>query len=367
MAAWTIKTPLYDIPTYIRSHINAHCSVKMEFPLEKLPSGEPVLHLLKPRGYINTLAELRLQIYELAFAFPIETVHLERFSSANHGEIWSPESNAIAGECSFYPYGLKRIPEALQIEALTSAYKNTIFKATQMDQIIRLFPMLGHVGLANIETIQIDWIKTEEVSFANGFAIKYSDEQAFQVISLLKSMPRLQHLSIQLNGYAFTLAYTNVKHRRTQSLDKHSDIFETYQHIYHVSHYYDQQTGNRVDLSDAPHGSMVDIPHIGTLWKAGPKPRYDFVPFLHLNIALCDPFFEALASLRGLKSFELKQTPHLPGGLDERIPALLERTITRAIADSTDLDADDNPWLQQAAALEVKKEGLSLRSKSKVI
>lgn len=308
------------------------------------------------------MVELRLQIYELAFAFPVETVHLEKFSSANHEEIWSPERDSIAGECSFYPYGLKRVPESLQIEALACAYKNTVFKATQMDQIIRLYPMLGHVGLANIETIEIDWIKTEQASFANGFAIKYSDEQAFQAISLLRCMPRLRHLSIQLNGYAFTFAYANVKHRRTQFLEKDSDFFETYRTSYAVSHYHDQQ-GNRVDLSDIPPGSIVDVPHIGTLWKAGS--RYDFVPFLHLKIALCDPFFEAIASLIGLKSFELKQTPHLPGGLDDQIPALLKRTITRTITDPTNLDPDDNPWLTQVSALEVKDEGLFLRSKSK--
>lgn len=309
------------------------------------------------------MVELRLQIYELAFAFPVETVHLEKFSSANHEEIWSPERDSIAGECSFYPYGLKRVPESLQIEALACAYKNTVFKATQMDQIIRLYPMLGHVGLANIETIEIDWIKTEEASFANGFAIQYSDEQAFQAISLLKSMPRLRHLSVQLNGYAFTLAYANAKQRRTQSLEKDSDLFEAYRLTHVVTHYHDQQ-GNRIDLNEVPPGSIVDIPRIGTVWKA--KCRYEFVSFLHLKIALCDPFFEALAGLHGLKSFELKQTPRLPGGLDAQIPALLERTITstRVISDPTNQDLD-NPWLQQAAALEVKDEGLFLRCKSR--
>ncbi|KAE9972688.1 hypothetical protein BLS_003930 [Venturia inaequalis] len=346
MADWPTKPPLYDISTYIRCRIDAHCSVKMAFPLEKLPY------------------ELRLRIYELAFALPSETVHLENFSSTNHEEIWSPESHSIAGECSFYPYGLKRIPESLQIEALACAYKNTIFKATQMNQIIRLYPMLGHVGLANIETIEIDWIKTEDVSFANGFAIQYSDEQAFQAISLLKSMPRLKNLSVQLNGYAFTLAYANAKQRRTQSLEKDNDLFETYQLRQVISHYYDQR-GNRIDLSDTPSGSTVDTPRLGSLWKV--KSRYEFVSFLHLHIALCDPFFNALASLQGLKSFELKQTPHLPGGLDPQIPALLERTVTgaRAVVDPTNVDPSGNPWITQAAALEVKDEGLFLRLKHK--
>ncbi|TID20944.1 hypothetical protein E6O75_ATG05709 [Venturia nashicola] len=309
----------------------------MTFPLEKLPS------------------ELRLRIYELAFAFPMETVHLERFTFPNHEEIWSPEKHAIAGECSFYPYGLKRIPESLQIEALACAYKNTIFKATQMDQIIRLYPRLGHVGLANIEIVEIDWIKTEDVSFANGFAIKYSDEQALQAISLLKSMPRLKHLSIQLNGYAFTLAYVNVKHRRTQSLKKDSDLFEAYRLRDVISHYHDQQ-GNRIDVGDIHPGSIVEIPSFGTWWKV--KSRYECVSYLHLNIALCDPFFEALASLQGLKTFGLMQTPHLPEGLDPQIPALLERTITtsRALVDPANPSLDDNPWLAQAKALDVKDE-----------
>lgn len=309
---------------------------------------------------IDTLAELRLRIYELAFAFPRETVHLEKFSTTNHEEIWSPEGRPIAGECSFYPYGLKRVPESLQIEALACAYKNATFKATQMNQIIRLYPMLGHVGLANIETIEIDWIKTEDVSFANGFAIQYSDEQAFQAISLLKSMPRLKNLIIQLNGYAFTLAYANAKQRRTQSLEKENELFETYQLRQVTSHYHDRQ-GNRIDLGDIPTGSTVDIPRLGPLWKV--KSRHEFVSFLHLNIALCDPFFDALATLGGLKSFQLKQTPHLPGGLDPQIPALLERTVTgtRTVGDLTNLASNDNPWLSQAAALEVKDEGLFLR------
>lgn len=200
--------------------------------------------------------------------------------------------------------------------------------------------MLGRIGLENIETIHIDWIKTEEVSFATPSAIDHSDTQASQVMSLLKSMPRLRHLSIQLNGYAFTLAYANAKYRRTYSLDRYSDFFENYRLMYALSHYYDQQ-GNRVDVNDTPPGSVVEMPHLGRLWKV--KGMYDFVPFLHLNIAMCDPFFGALARLGGLKSFELKQSPHLPGGLDEKIHALLKCTIT----DPMKSDPDDNPWFRQ--------------------
>lgn len=220
-----------------------------------------------------------------------------------------------------------------------------------MDQIIRLYPLLGRVGLANIETIHIDWIKTEETSFANGFAIQYSDAQAFQVISLLKAMSRLRNLTIQLNGYAFTLAYANVKHRRTYSLDKHSDFFESYRLTCAMSHYYDDK-GIRVDLSTISPGSVVETPHFGNLWKTGPG--YDFVAFLHINIALCDPFFEALASLRGLKTFKVKQSPHLPGGLDDQISKLLERSATAPM----NTEADDDPWLHQLEQLkQISKAG----------
>jgi hypothetical protein len=182
--------------------------------------------------------------------------------------------------------------------------------------------MLGRVGMENIETIHIDWIKTEEVNFVTPSALDHNDTQALQVVSLLKSMTRLRHLSIQLNGYAFTLAYANANYRRTQSLEL--DFFENYQLTYPITHYHTTQ-GNRIDVVDKPIGSVLEMPHHMPLWKVR---KYDYVPFLHIDIARCDPFFEALASLSGLKSFELKQSPHLPGGLDPNIEEVLETTVT---------------------------------------
>jgi hypothetical protein len=244
------------------------------------------------------------------------------------------ETALIAGDCNFYPYGLKRIPEPLQDEALAIAYQTTIFKATQMDQIFRLYPMLGRVGLENIESIHIDWIKTEEVNFATPSALDHNDAQATQVISLLKSLPRLRHLSIQLNGYAFTLAYVNANYRRLDSLN--GDFFERHQLTYAISHYYDGQ-GKRIDVSDTPLGSVVQMPNLGPLWKVK---NYGFVPYLHINIARCDPFFGALSSLSGLKSFKLKQSPHLPGGLDGRI----EKALSSIVTDSIVREPGENAW-----------------------
>jgi hypothetical protein len=283
--------------------------------------------------------ELRLRIYELAVAFPVETIDLQNVSSTIDDQSWICGDATVSEDCTFYPYGMKRIPENLQNEALAVAYQSTIFRVTQMDQIPRLYPMIGRVGLENIETIHIDWIKTEEVSFAAPSAIDHHDTQALQVISLLKTMTRLRHLSVQLNGYAFTLAYANVKYRRTCSLDKHNDLFETYRLMYIVSHYFDQQ-GNRVALADEPIGKVVELPQLGKLWKV--SRTYDFVPFLHLNIARCDPFFGALAGLSGLKSFDLKQSIYLPGGLDESIEQVLRSIVT----DPVRREPGENRWFR---------------------
>jgi hypothetical protein len=270
----------------------------------------------------NIASELRLKIYEFAFAGPLQTIRLERLGYT--WQSWAYEPSQSLGDCTFYPHGLKRIPPALQDEALAIAYQKTIFKATQMDRIVSLYGSLGQVGIENLQTLHLDWVMTHDPAFAQPEALAHNDSLALQAISLLRYLTKLRHLSIQLNGYAFTYAYVSDRHRRLKDLP--SDFTERVQLSGAIRDFHTAQ-GTMIGANSISLGSVLAITEEMALWKVT---NVRFVCCLWLEIAQCDPIFEALATIRGLKSFELKQAPKLPSGLDPRIEEWLKGEVTKS-------------------------------------
>jgi len=160
-------------------------------------------------------AELRHSIYAYVFedGTAVDVGLLQDTQQA-----WVHLASPPPGLPRLFPRRLVQIPEALRDEALGAAFRAAAFRVERAEHIALLYGAIGDVGLANLRTLELDWVATRDVLRLLGAgSLDDEDEEMENALGLLPHFEGLRKLKVTFNGFAFMVAYARFRHRRLKA------------------------------------------------------------------------------------------------------------------------------------------------------
>jgi hypothetical protein len=194
-------------------------SVKIDltttFSIRFLMSQTEVLSLIsspkepaKPGTSIGALAKLPPEIREkiFSFALPLGTWEITNTEES------LPIFLGSLGSCSnfFYPLagqlGILSVNQQVRQESLPLAFRRTLFRFDDMDELIKFLLSIGRSGRENIETLDFPWTSVSETSErwalfpGRDVTLQLPSLHVARCITLLSQCCRLRLLRIQMQA-----------------------------------------------------------------------------------------------------------------------------------------------------------------------